>query len=392
MILTVTPGINLSSVTGPISKAQLNQLGQPTVALSPGSVVAADTNFTSLRITDGVYPFLQLTNLSAPTDKKKVRGYVEIGGKVEFARVNDAETVGTNLIAWDVNNNCGLGTGVPQAKQHVVAQALSSVAGSVVDIARFETTNPNVSYMRLMEVRNSTGGDWTTTTTRLQKFVDGVPHGFIEFNPAGLSYAVALGAVNGGGANVNVLTVTGSAGGNNVGIGTTSTPEKLSVNGNVRLVANGNALLWTDQSGTTPYMVAAVDGNFYFAGTTAAGAGRSIFRCAMRSDSSPLQIDVPLKIGAAGVEFKSVLKATVTQTPNSGSPLAAGTLYQVTSTVTGALPGALIIVKDSLANKPNLVLSAACLSADSVTVYYLNEGTSSFNWGTQAIDLYVFNT
>lgn len=112
----------------------------------------------------------------------------------------------------------------------------------------------------------------------------------------------------------------------------------------------------------------------------------------MQSDTSALQVFAPLKIGAAGVEFKSVLKATVTQTPNSGSPLAAGTLYQVTATVTGALPGALIIVKDSLANKPNLVLSAACLSADSVIVYYLNEGTSSFNWGTQAIDLYVFNT
>lgn len=332
MILNVTPGINLNAVSGPISKSQINQLGQPVVTLSPGSVVAADTSFNSLRITDGSYPFLHLKNTGAPVDKKNVRGYVELGGKVEISRLNDAEMVGTNLIAWDVNNNCGIGTGVPQAKQHVVAPALSSVSGSIVDIARFDTTNPNVSYLRLMEVRNSTGGDWTTATTRLQKWVDAVPQGFIEFNPAGLSYAVALGSVNGGGANVNVLTVTGSAGGNNVGIGTPVTPEKLSVSGNIRLTANGTSVVFTDTGGTTPLFSAAPDGNFYFNGTTAAGAQRSIWACAMRSDTSPLQVNVPLKIGAAGTAIQTVLTTVYTGPTRT---LAAGTTASNTITLTG---------------------------------------------------------
>lgn len=331
MILNVTPGINLNAVSGPISKSQINQLGQPVVTLSPGSVVAADTNFDKVRIVDGVYPFMQLTNTGAPVDKKRVRSYVETSGTTGLARINDAETVGTSLIAWDVNNNCGIGTGVPAAKQHVVAGALSSVSGSIVDIARWELTNTNVSALRLYEIRNSTGGDWTTATTRLQKFVDVVPQGFIDFNPPGLSYAVSLGTVNGA-TNVNVLTVTGSAGGNNVGIGTTNTPSKLTVAGGIRLLTNGNALLFTDTGGSTPYMVSAVDGNFYFAGTTAAGAGRGILQCAMRSDTSPLQVNVPLKIGASGTEIKTVLTTVYTGPTRT---LSAGTTASNTITLTG---------------------------------------------------------
>ena len=392
MILTVTPGINLSSVTGPISKAQLNQLGQPTVALSPGSVVAADTNFTSLRITDGVYPFLQLTNLSAPTDKKRLRAYVETSGTVGLARTNDAESVGFPLASWDVNNNCGINQSVPQAKLHVAGGVVGSSAGSSAEMFRAEWNNGNVSTLRLSQVRNSTGGDWTTTTTRLQKFTDATPQGFIEFNPAGLNHGLALGTANTSQVNVPVLFVTGAAAGNNVGINTLVPPEKLSVEGNIRVIANNTGILWTDHGGGIPYMICDSNGKFDFTGTNSTGAQRSIWECVMRSNTSPLQVNVPLKIGAAGVALKSVLKATVTQTPNSGSPLAAGTLYQVTSTVTGALPGALIIVKDPGGNLPNIQITAQCGTADSVTVYYLNAGTSSFNLGTVTLDLFVFNT
>jgi hypothetical protein len=389
MILTVTPGINLSSVSGPISKAQLNQLGQPTVALSPGSVVAADTNFSSLQITDGVYPFVQLTNPSAPTDKKRFRAYVETSGTVGLARTNDAESVGFPLASWDVNNNCGISQGVPQAKLHVAGGVVGSSAGSSAEMFRAEWSNGNNSTLRLLQVRNSTGTNWETTTTRLQQFTDATPQGFIEFNPAGLNYGVALGTVNGSNVNAPVLFLTASAGGNNVGIGTTSTPSKLSVNGDIRIINTG-ALLFTDQSGTTPYMGSSVDGNFYFTGTTAAGAGRGIWQCAMRSDTSPLQVNVPLKIGASGVPLKSVLKSTVTQTPNGGL-LNPGVLYNVASTVTGALPGATIIVPQS-ANRPNIQIAADCFTADTVTVYYLNAGTSSYNIGTVVHDLLVFNT
>jgi hypothetical protein len=385
MILTVTPGINLSSVTGPISKAQLNQLGQPTVALSPGSVVASDTNFTSLRITDGVYPFLQLTNLSAPTDKKRFRAYVETSGTVGLARTNDAENVGFPLASWDVNNNCGINQGVPQAKLHVAGGVVGSSAGSSAEMFRAEWNNGNVSTLRLLQVRNSTGTNWETTTTRLQQFTDATPQGFIEFNPAGLNYGVALGTTNGSNVNAPMLFLTGAAGGNNVGIGTTVTPDKLSVSGNVRLTANNTGIVWTDQSGTMPYMTMGSDGNFYFTGTTAAGAGRGIWQCAMRSDTSPLQVNVPLKIGASAIPLKSVLKATVTQT---GTTISAGSFHLANYTVTGATIGAMVHIQEV---QTSVTLMARCNTNDSVQVWYGNNGAASVSLATQPIDIFVFN-
>jgi hypothetical protein len=178
---------------------------------------------------------------------------------------------------------------------------------------RAEWNNGNVSTLRLSQVRNSTGGDWTTTTTRLQKFTDVVPQGFIEFNPSGLNNGLALGTVNGSLVNTPVLFLTGSAGGNNVGIGTTVTPDKLSVSGNVRLTANNTGIFWTDQSGTTPYMTTGSDGNFYFTGTTAAGAGRGIWQCAMRSDTSPLQVNVPLRVGSDGANISRIRSVLFTE-------------------------------------------------------------------------------
>jgi hypothetical protein len=133
MILTVTPGINLSSVTGPISKAQLNQLGQPTVALSPGSVVAADTNFTQLKIEDGIYPFLQLKNNSAPVDKKYGRLAVATNGEVRLERINDAYTVGTVLASWDTSNNTTVFPGSfsrPSQARSIIGSMMCSQAGT----------------------------------------------------------------------------------------------------------------------------------------------------------------------------------------------------------------------------------------------------------------------
>lgn len=258
----------------------------------------------------------------------------------------------------------------------VSAGALSSLSGSLVDIARWETTNVNVSFLRLTEVRNSTGSDWTTATTRLQKWVDVVPQGFIEFNPAGLNYAVALGTVNGP-TNVNVLTVTGSAGGNNVGIGTTNTPSKLTVAGEIRLLANGNALLFTDTGGSTPYMVSAVDGNFYFAGTTAAGAGRAILQCAMRSDTSPLQVNVPLRVGSDGSPVTAVYTAVLT---GYAPPAIAanGGIQFVDVTVTGATNSMVCMVECPVGLSNNsIIVKANYISADTVRVYFINPTASS---------------
>jgi hypothetical protein len=228
-----------------------------------------------------------------------------------------------------------------------------------------------------------------TATTRLQHFTDGAPQGFIEFNPSGLNQGVALGTTNGSNVNTPVMFLTAGAGGNNVGIGTTSTPEKLNVEGNLRLLraASANAgILFTDGNGTTPYLVSQADGNFCFYGTTAAGAERLVWNCVMRSDTSPLQVNVPLKIGAAGVAFQSVLKATVSHTIGT---LAAGAFLELTSTVTGAIAGAMVHVGDG--SPFNLIVRGYVANGNLVSVMYHNPTGSSINAGTRSIDLFVFN-
>ena len=388
------PEINVTVETNPSPSLSFSTSFLPTQTGNAGKLLATNGSTASwtneptlscLRIESGSYPYLQFINTGAPTDKKKVRGYVELGGKVEFARVNDAETVGTNLIAWDVNNNCGIGTGLPQAKQHVVAGGLSSSAFAVADVARWEINNGNVSSVRLIQVRNSTGGDWTTTTTRFFQATDATAQGFIDFNPAGLSHGLALGTHHAGFpiAAINLVPVGGT---NSVGVGTTNTPSKLTVAGDIRLLTNNNALLFTDTGGSTPFLVSSSNGQFYFSGTTATGAARAIWECTMRSDTSPLQVNVPLKIGAAGVPLISILKATVSHTIGT---LAAGAFLELTATVTGAIAGAMVHVGDG--SPFNLIVRGYVANGNTVSVMYHNPTGSSINAGTRSIDLFVFN-
>jgi hypothetical protein len=380
MILTVTPGINLSSVSGPISKAQLNQLGQPTVGLVPGSVVAADTNFTSLRITDGVYPFVELKNNSAPTDKKRLRAYVDTFGNVGLARVNDAETVGTNLLSWNTANTANFSFPVQITANSTVATFSGSTGEAGFTGIRVQCADASAAAVKIAFIDwvNETGQNVAAFWTGFE--TDGSTNLRFLTTPAG-SRSVDR--------REERVRITGDG---NVGIGTNTPAARLHVVGGDALIDNNRKLGFLDTAGGYPAMICQSDNNFVFYGTNSTGGGRVIYTCAMRSNTSPLQVNVPLKIGAAGVPLISVLKATVTQTPNGGSPLSANTLYQVTSTVTGALPGALIVVDFPAQAWPNIQVRAVCSTADSVIVYYLNAGSSSFTIGATPLNLYVFNT
>jgi hypothetical protein len=382
MILTVTPGINLSSVTGPISKAQLNQLGQPTVALSPGSVVAADTNFSSLRCTDGSYPFYELYNTAAPVDKKFLKLGAANDGWVYLQRINDAYTaVAATLLSWDAANTTNFSFPVAITTANATLATFSGSPGaSGFTGIRVQCADASAAAVKIafLDFANETGTNVAALWTGFE--TDGSTNLRLLTTPAGS---------RSGDRRVERVRITGDG---NVGIGTNTPAARLHVVGGDALIENNRKLGFLDTAGGYPAMICQSDNNFVFYGTNSTGGGRVIYTCAMRSDTSAFQVNVPLKIGASGVAFKSVLKATVTQTPNGGSPLNAGTLYNVSSTVTGALPGALIVIRGIGSNWQNIQVTAECGTADSVIVYYLNAGSSSFTIGATPLDLYVFNT
>lgn len=345
---------------------------------STGTTAGAWERFSLFRISGAPYGILQLQCTTAPANKRISRLTHDAAGAVAVQRIDD-NAVATPLISWDANNNCAVGLGAPQAKQHVFAPALSSAAQSVADIARWEINNGNVSSVRLIQVRNSTGGDWTTTTTRFFQATDATAQGFIDFNPQGLTHGLAFGTHHAG-IPVAAINLVPGAGTNSVGIGTPNASSKLTVAGDIRLLNNNAALLFTDQSGSTPYFVSAVDGNFYFTGTTSTGAGSSVFRCAMRSDNSPLQIDRPLKIGAAGAEIKSVLSIVVSHA-GWGSFPADGVLTG-TFTMTGIASTDALLVSSISSVPNNILLSVEYFSANTILLKATNTKGTTISWGT----------
>jgi hypothetical protein len=60
-------------------------------------------------------------------------------------------------------------------------------------LAAFRARNDNVSLLQIEEVRDSTGPDWTTAYTRIQKKIDVTNMGYIQFNGTGLNYGIEFG-------------------------------------------------------------------------------------------------------------------------------------------------------------------------------------------------------
>ena len=77
---------------------------------------------------------------------------------------------------------------------HVDANtSLGGTAGNSQDIAIFETGNGNQSKLKIVETRFSSGSNWTTAYTRIQKQIDSSNMGYIQFNGSGLNYGVEIG-------------------------------------------------------------------------------------------------------------------------------------------------------------------------------------------------------
>ena len=340
MILNVTPGINLNAVSGPISKSQINQLGQPVVTLLPGSVVTADTNFSSLTCTDGVFPFFQNRNNSAPTDKKLSRFSHSNVGVVAIDRVNDAYTVATPLIYWDASNNTSLAGGNLN-----VNGSIRNITGSIQG--------------------GSDAGAWTLGAGSSTPGTAG-SGAFIQLYGGG--HPTFPGRTFFGSSTQTFAAIEPNG---NWGFGTLLPGARVHVAGGDFLLENNRKISMPDASGSAPSLICQSDNNFVFYGTGSAGAVRPVFQMLMRSDTSPLQVNVPLKIGASGAQIASVLYAPLLSYAPAGIAASGGT--QVADvTVTGDTTSSIIhVTTDSLSNN-GIVIRAFYQAANTVRIVWIN--------------------
>lgn len=72
---------------------------------------------------------------------------------------------------------------------------LGTLANSTQEIAEFQTTNANTSYLKIFEKRDVDGADWTTAYTRIQKTIDVTDMGYIQFNGDGNQYGIEFGTI-----------------------------------------------------------------------------------------------------------------------------------------------------------------------------------------------------
>ena len=116
---------------------------------------------------------------STTTGALLVSGGVGVAGQGIF---------GGNLTVGNMNQT--------RANLMVFGGNLNAGVGSSVALAEFYTTNTNGSYLRILNNRHAQGADWTSANTRIQQMIDVTPQGYIEFNPVGATFGVAIGTNN----------------------------------------------------------------------------------------------------------------------------------------------------------------------------------------------------
>lgn len=161
-------------------------------------------------------------------------------------------------------NPINIGGATVASMLDVNTASLGSVLNNSVDIARFQTTTGNSSFIRFWNYRNSNGNYWDTASTRIQMQVDVTPQAYIEYNPLGSTYGMAIGASN---SEVIRLTAAG-----NVGIGTTTPGYKLDVAGAINssgaITGTWNGAVVAPVYGGTGTGTAFTSGSLVFSGAS----------------------------------------------------------------------------------------------------------------------------
>lgn len=306
-----------------------------------------EPSLKSLRITDGVYPYLQITNTGAPTDKKRFRAFVDVSGTVGLMRVNDAENVGTNLLSWDVANtaNFSFPVAITTANDTLATFSGSPGAGGFTGI-RVQCADASASAARIA---------------------------FLDFaNETGANVAsIWAGVEADGSTNLRFLTTpAGSRSGDR-------RVERFRVKSDGPVLFNGTPLSFTDTAGTNPNFACQNDNNFVFYGTKTDGTPKAIFSCFMRSSTSqPLQFIAPVKIGSNGGAIGSILTAGFFHTP--ATIAANGGVQFLDVTLTGADSNTVCFVECNGGMNVNaIILKANVISTNVVRVYWINPTPSS---------------
>ena len=131
--------------------------------------------------------------------------------------------------------NVGIGTVSPENKFHVKADALGEIINNQSILTTIEgSVVGNNSKFQILNKRNDNGSNWSNTSLRLQRAIDGTPQAFIDFGIDGenSNYGLAFGTRNGFSGTQQTRMVIEENG--DVGIGTTDTQGfKLGVEGKI---------------------------------------------------------------------------------------------------------------------------------------------------------------